>query len=61
MRSENLGSASAHEGFDIKAADFNRLVEILQVSMDARDIPERAQNASLAKLAPMHREIITPK
>ncbi len=51
---------AAHEGFIITAADFNRLVEILQVSMDARDIPERAQNALIAKLAPMHREIITP-
>lgn len=49
---------AAHDGFKINAADFNKLVEVLQVAMDQRDIPERAQNTLLAKLAPMHREVI---
>lgn len=48
----------AHAGFDINRGDFNRLVEVLQQSMDAQRIPFGAQNRLLAKLAPMHREII---
>ena len=48
---------TAHKGFDIDRAQFNALVEILQVSMNARGIPFRAQNKLLAKLAPMHRDI----
>ena len=48
----------AHAGFDIDKAAFNALVEVLQQSMDARGIPFSAQNRLLAKLAPMHREII---
>ena len=47
-----------HEGVDIDKADFNALVEVLQQSMDARGIPFSAQNRLLAKLAPMHREVI---
>lgn len=49
----------AHEGFEIRRADFNALVEDLQIAMDRRDIPFRAQNKLLEKLAPMHRQIIT--
>ena len=49
-----------HEDLDIRHGDFNALVEILQQSMDARGIPFAAQNGMLARLAPMHREIITP-
>jgi hemoglobin len=48
---------AAHKGFDIDRAAFNALVEDLQVAMDARRIPFRAQNKLLAKLAPMHRDI----
>lgn len=47
-----------HEGVDIDKADFNALVEVLQQSMDARGIPFAAQNRLLARLAPMHREVI---
>ena len=50
--------AKAHAGFDINKAAFNALVEVLQNSMDARGIPFAAQNRLLARLAPMHREII---
>ena len=36
---------------------FNALVEDLQIAMDKRGIPFRAQNQLPAKLVPMHREI----
>lgn len=52
---------SAHANLDIKKSDFNALVEVLQLSMDAQGIPFRAQNQLLAKLAPMHRDTITEK
>ena len=52
---------SAHSNLDITKADFNALVEVLQQSMDAQGIPFRSQNQLLAKLAPMHRDVITVK
>lgn len=52
---------SSHANLDIKKSDFHALVEVLQVSMDARSIPFRTQNEMLALLAPMNRDIITPK
>ena len=48
---------TAHEGFNIDRRQFNALVEDLQIAMDKRGIPFRAQNQLLSKLAPMHREI----
>lgn len=48
-----------HASFAIDKADFNALVEDLQIAMARRDIPFRAQNKLLALLAPMHREVIT--
>lgn len=50
---------AGHADLGITKADFNALVEVLQVSMDAKGIPFRAQNQLLALLAPMHRDIIT--
>jgi hemoglobin len=50
---------SAHINLDITKAHFNALVEVLQLSMDARQIPFRTQNHLLALLAPMHRDVIT--
>lgn len=50
----------AHQDLEIGRRDFNALVEILQQSMDAKAIPFAAQNGMLARLAPMHREVITP-
>jgi hemoglobin len=50
---------SAHVNLDITKAHFNALVEVLQLSMDARQIPFRTQNQLLALLAPMHRDVIT--
>lgn len=48
-----------HAAFAIDKADFNALVEDLQIAMDRRGVPFRAQNKLLALLAPMHREVIT--
>lgn len=48
----------AHSSMDVTRADFNALVEVLQVSMDARGIPFTRQNQLLALLAPMHRDVI---
>ncbi len=49
----------AHADLKIAKADFNRMVEILQDAMDARAIPFAEQNRLLARLAPMHRDVIT--
>ncbi len=49
----------SHAGFDIRRADFNALVEDLQIAMNRKAIPFRSQNKLLAILAPMHREVIT--
>jgi len=48
----------AHAGIDVTRTDFNALVEVLQLSMDAQGIAFGTQNRMLAKLAPMHREIV---
>lgn len=53
-----MDMVEAHAGMEVRHADFNILVEDLQIAMDGRDIPTRAQNKLLAKLAPMHREVI---
>lgn len=58
-RYEGANMRSAHADFQIRKADFNRLVELLQQSMDAQRIPFAAQNRMLAQLAPMHRDVIT--
>lgn len=49
----------SHARLDIDRADFNALVEDLQIAMNRQGIPFRSQNKLLAELAPMHREIIT--
>ena len=48
-----------HKGLDLKQSDFNALAEDLQLSMDKEGVPFRAQNALLAKLAPMERTVVT--
>jgi hemoglobin len=52
---------TAHEGMAIRRADFNALVEQLQAAMAARGIPFAAQNRMLARLAPMHRDVISAR
>ena len=54
---ETMKNSHAHLAID--KAQFNLVVEILQGTMDARGIPFTVQNQLLAKLAPMHRDIIT--
>ena len=49
---------SVHADFEIRKGDFNALVEVLQQAMDAQGIAFTAQNRLLARLAPMHRDII---
>ncbi len=58
---EGLDMKSAHQDLEIRKGEFNALVEILQSSMNARGIPFAAQNQLLAKLAPLHRDIITAR
>lgn len=48
----------AHKGHEINTAHFNALVESLQKAMVKNSIPQRAQNKLLARLAPMHKDII---
>lgn len=50
--------AQAHDGMAIARRDFNALVELLQDAMDARGVPFPAQRRLLARLAPLHREIV---
>ena len=52
---------SSHANLDISKSDFHALVEVLQQSMDAKGIAFSQQNRMLALLAPMHRDIITPR
>jgi hemoglobin len=47
-----------HQGIEITNADFNALVEDLQTAMDRNNVPSRAQNKLLAKLAPMQRDVV---
>lgn len=62
------GGGCAYEGDDMKhahatmkiaKADFNRMVEVQQDAMDARAIPFADQNRLLARLTPMHHDVIT--
>lgn len=54
---ETMAKSHAHLALD--KADFNALVEDLQLAMDAQRVPFAVQNRLLALLAPMHRDIIT--
>lgn len=47
----------AHAGMNITTAQFNALAEDLQFAMDAANVPFRAQNKLLAKLAPMLKDM----
>lgn len=52
---------TAHANMEITKAHFNALVEVLQVAMDSRGIPFAVQNQLLARLAPMHRDVVTAR
>lgn len=49
---------TAHKDLGIQNADFNALVEHLQVAMDREKIAFRDQNRFLAKLAPIQRQAV---
>ena len=53
-----LSMKLAHQDMDISKGDFNALVEVLQAAMDAQGVPFATQNQLLARLAPMHRDIV---
>lgn len=48
-----------HEDLKVSRAQFNALVEDLQAAMRRNNVPSRTQNRLLARLAPMHREVVT--
>jgi hemoglobin len=49
---------TAHKDLGIQDHEFNALVEDLQLAMDQEHVPVHAQNRLLAKLAPMHRDVV---
>lgn len=49
---------AAHKDLGVQNADFNALVEHLQVAMDHEKVGFRDQNRFLAKLAPMQRTTV---
>jgi hemoglobin len=51
----------AHKDLGLQDADFNALVEDMQLVMDKEGVPFRDQNKLLAKLAPMHRVVVVRK
>ncbi len=57
-RREGPNMRRAHDSMDISRSDFNALVEVLQQSMDAQQLPFGVQNRLLARLAPMNRQIV---
>jgi hemoglobin len=48
-----------HADLGISNAQFNALVEDLQMAMDKHDVSARVQNKLLAKLAPMQHSVVT--
>ena len=57
-KTKNPDMKETHADQHIGMRDFNALVEVLQQSMDAQGVAFSTQNRLLAKLAPMHREIV---
>lgn len=51
--------AEIHDGLNITSAQFYALVEDLQIAMERNRIATPIQNQLLAKLAPMHRDVVT--
>ena len=56
---EGAPVAEAHRDMDISRADFNAVVRVLQDAMDAQHVPFATQNRLLARLAPLHRDIVS--
>jgi hemoglobin len=49
---------NVHADYEIRMSDFNDVVTLLQQTMDAQHSPFSTQNKLLARLAPMHRDIV---
>jgi hemoglobin len=49
---------SVHRGMGVKTADFNALAEELQNAMTAAGVSQSEQYRLIAKLAPMHRDVV---
>ena len=47
-----------HTGMKVGSADFNALAEELQNALTAANVPFADQNKLIAKLAPMHRDVV---
>ena len=52
---------SVHTGMGVKTAHFNALAEELQLAMSAAGVSQSEQYRLIAKLAPMHRDVVEPK
>ena len=48
----------AHANMKVRTADFNALAEDLQDALTAANVPNHQQNKLIAKLAPMHRDVV---
>ncbi|MBW8758894.1 MAG: group 1 truncated hemoglobin [Burkholderiales bacterium] len=53
-----LSMKLAHQDIEVGKGDFNALVEVLQSAMEAQGVPFATQNRLLARLAPLHRDIV---
>lgn len=51
--------ATAHRGLDLHQAQFNALAEELQDAMEELGVAYHTQNRLIARLAPMHRDVVT--
>ncbi len=50
---------AAHKGLHLDNADFNAVVEDLQLAMDKVGLPFATQNRFLARLAPMQHQVVS--
>jgi hemoglobin len=50
---------AAHKGLHLDNADFNAVVEDLQLAMDKVGLPFTTQNRFLARLAPMQHQVVS--
>lgn len=48
----------AHTNMKVRTADFNALAEDLQDALTAANVSTNQQNKLIAKLAPMHRDVV---
>lgn len=56
---DGVSMRDAHADLGIARADFNALVENLQDAMNAAGVPFGTQNRLLARLAYLHRDVVT--